>query len=62
MKGVDVALEAFARVGPKHSARPELYGVHKQSDAYRERAEDHRRWEALVRRIEDEVYRPLLAR
>lgn len=38
MKGVDVALEAFARVGPKHGARLELYGVHKQSEAYRERA------------------------
>ncbi|MFQ5512794.1 MAG: glycosyltransferase family 4 protein [Myxococcota bacterium] len=35
MKGVDVALEAFARVGPRYDARFELYGVHKQTDEYR---------------------------
>ncbi len=40
MKGVDIALEAFARAGGRERARLELYGLHKDTDAYRGRARE----------------------
>jgi glycosyltransferase involved in cell wall biosynthesis len=38
MKGVDVALNAFARVGRGHDARLELYGLHKDTALFERQA------------------------